>query len=225
MQDYTIERAFSNPDLPPALPHLHWSLKRRLAMSRRQCADDRPHQGRARRQRREIRTRRSLTWRADVLSGAVTFPDAHDEGRTWAELIYSPIDGPAPALRALRARARLLMDRVSTHGPTSGWGIAQPPPTDRTREKWTPYYVPKLCEKSWRWWRAQLFDLRRVLRLIASWWWRLVPPHRNAPRGTPAEEQRSSTSAEESRTRTMYRDHSADWRAAAERVGARITAM
>lgn len=223
MEAYPSTAAVNNPSVPPAVPALVWTYEQR----RRAFVDQNPSfthgRGSKRRQRREVDTRQGLERRSEVLLERATWQGADGVKRTWRELVYAPLEGRAPYLLGLRARARTLMNQITAHGPASGWGVAQPLDGHERNSKWTPYTVPKRSEKCWRWWRAKRLELARLLKALGWLWGKPVPAHRTAstPSTAVGEPETSPVAPEQHPTR--YRDRSAEpWAAAAARLGARV---
>lgn len=223
MRAYTSAPAVNNPDVAPAVPELARTYEQRAPMFGERNPNFKHGRGRARRWRREVDTRRGLEHRTAVLVERETFRGADGVTRTWRELMFTPLDGRAPFLLGLRARAGALMDQITAHGPASGWGVPQPVDGSERNSKWTPYEVPKASEKCWRWWRARRIELARTLRALGWLWGKPIPSHRTAPSGTSPERKAETISALPPGEPTRYRDHSGEqWAAVAERISARI---
>lgn len=162
----------------PAIPELSWSIQRRLERSQLLCAEPGKHKGRKRRHRREVSTKRYLAMLAALEEGTRAIHAERDRIAPWKELVESDLAECPAWLASMRAQARSLAALARKHGPASGWGLEQRLPRERWETTWTPYYVPKKAEKCWRWWRALMIALSRLLlrltRALAS----MVPLHR-----------------------------------------------
>ena len=223
MRAYRTPAGVNNPDVAPTVPVLLWSYAQRRALFGENNPSFTHGRGRKRRHRRELDTRGGLAQREAILLERATWTGEDGVKRSWRELIYSRLEGRAPYLLGLRARARTLMGQISAHGPASGWGVAQPLDGCEQNSKWTPYEVPKRSEKCWRWWRARRLDLARLMQTLGWLWGKAVPAHRTASRQDPPVGQEEATPSCPLEDQTRYRDRSAEpWAAAAARIASRI---
>jgi len=192
MQAYTERPHVNNSDVPPPVPTYRWTLDERIEMSKRQCPKGTPHKGRGRRFRREVKTRQALTWLRDLHAGTLSFRGQDGANYTLTDLLTGPLAGRHGPVLPFRARVKDLLRQIGAHGPASGWGLPQPFGHGAKSLHWTPYMIPKAGEKCWRWWRARVLALARVLRGLAWLWGKVVPLHRSHPTRTPGEESRGS---------------------------------
>lgn len=186
---YTSRPRTVNLDAAPAVPQMVWSFERRRDMSLERCRDERKHKGRARRHRREVNVRDSLDYLAALRRGepCILVPGARRRSLNEV-LAYQGPDAPRWVLH-MQDQARRLIQLATKHGPASGWGIVQPERKRHALKQWTPYWVPKTAEKCWRWWRACVLTLARLLVRLARALDSLVPLHRAPREATPAEER------------------------------------
>lgn len=200
----------NNPFAAPALPEYVLSFEQRRARFGKLNPAHTTGKGTKRRHRREVDTKQGMEHTRKLLAGEVTFKDREGSPHSLRDLLASDLREAPVWLRDLQRQSRRYLDAVVTHGPASGWGIAQPVAGSERNPKWTPYVVPKLGEKCWRFWRSARLTLARLLPKLARWIGLTVPPHRPASEGTATKERQESGSKEPRQEETRCRDRSSE---------------
>jgi len=208
VEAYPKTATVNNNAAAPTLPVYRRTFEERRALSMRQCEAPGPHRGRKRRQRREVQTKQSLAWLAGLDTGA----PAGARGPSRAYSLRELLDGGGPErpqwVRAAQIELRHRLYLAETHGPASGWGIAQPPADAKGNPKWTPYYVPKAAEKCWRWWRRVTLAAMELAATLARWLLHAVPLHRHRLEQEETGKDQSTSAATAGEATTGCRDHS-----------------